>query len=81
MKHTIIQEGKEKIVNLTALRAIRYKCMDCSGFKFKEVKLCPVIGCPLYPYRLGRNPAKKGQGGKGNIEALKKWREIKKVKS
>ena len=27
---------------LTRGQAIKAKCMDCSGFQFKEVKLCPA---------------------------------------
>lgn len=80
MKHTITQEGKEKTVNLTPIKAIRLRCLDCSGFSSKEVNLCPVTGCPLYPYRLGKNPAIKRRGSKGNVEALKKWHEFKKDK-
>lgn len=38
------------------MRAIRLKCMDCSGQLRKEVEFCPVKHCPLYPYRFGKNP-------------------------
>jgi len=31
---------------------IRMKCLDCNG-SAKEVTLCPVIDCPLWPYRFG----------------------------
>lgn len=31
----------------------------------------PYQGCPLYEYRFGRNPARKGLGGPGNP----KWRK------
>ena len=40
----------------TPLKAIRAKCLDCSGDSANEVKLCPVKWCPLYPYRSGKNP-------------------------
>ena len=39
------------------LNAVRYKCLDCCNEQPLEVKHCPVAGCPLYPYRFGRNPA------------------------
>lgn len=42
--------------NLTPLRAIRLKCLDCSGESRLEVRLCPVRRCPLWPYRLGKKP-------------------------
>lgn len=38
------------------LRAIRMKCVDCSGGSKKEVKECRVTHCALYPYRMGRYP-------------------------
>ena len=41
---------------LTPLKAIRAKCMDCCCGQAKEVRLCPEINCPIYPYRMGRRP-------------------------
>jgi len=49
--------------NLTPLKAIRAKCLDCSNNQPKEVRFCLVVDCPLYSYRLGRNPKRKGIGG------------------
>ena len=40
----------------TPMRAIRAKCLDCSNGSANEVKLCPVTRCPLYGFRLGKNP-------------------------
>ena len=42
--------------NLTPVKAIRAKCLDCSNGSSNEVNLCPITRCPLYPYRLGKNP-------------------------
>ncbi len=42
----------------TPIRSIRSKCIDCSGNMLAEVRLCPVTECPLYQYRLGKNPAR-----------------------
>lgn len=44
----------EKI--LTPIKSIRAKCIECSAGSFIEVKMCPVIKCPLHPYRLGHRP-------------------------
>lgn len=42
---------------LTPLKAIRANCLECCcGWSAYEVKLCPIKTCPLYPYRLGKNP-------------------------
>ena len=36
------------------LRAIRKKCIECSGMSYTEVRECPIIDCPLYEYRMGK---------------------------
>lgn len=41
---------------LTPIKAIRAKCLDCSNGSSHDVNLCPITNCPLYPYRLGKNP-------------------------
>ena len=41
------------------LRAIRAKCLDCCLGSKDEVRLCPATDCPLYPYRMGKNPRRK----------------------
>ena len=38
------------------VKAIRLKCLDCSGGSSAEVAQCSITGCALYPFRLGRNP-------------------------
>ena len=43
---------------LTPMRAIRAKCMDCSGGSFHEVRECPCVECPLYSFRSGHRPKK-----------------------
>lgn len=48
---------------MTPLQAIRKKCLDCCYDQANEVKLCTVTDCPLYPFRMGHNPARKGIGG------------------
>ena len=34
-------------------KAIKEKCLDCSGFSANNVKECPCVDCPLFPYRFG----------------------------
>lgn len=41
------------------LKAIRAKCLDCSGDYINEVRECPVTDCALYPFRMGKNPFRK----------------------
>ena len=42
--------------HLTPMKAIRAKCLDCSCYQPKEVRLCPVTSCAIWPYRLGKRP-------------------------
>lgn len=46
----------ETVTRLTPIKAIRAKCMNYCCWSKQEVKLCPTKDCPLYPYRMGRNP-------------------------
>jgi hypothetical protein len=38
------------------LRAIRRKCLDCSGGSHAEAADCLLRSCALFPFRFGRNP-------------------------
>lgn len=38
------------------VKAIREKCLDCCCGSTTEVKECTVSQCPIYPFRLGKNP-------------------------
>ena len=54
----------------TALRAIRRRCIDCSGNSDGEVRSCNFgpdhsAPCALHPFRLGRNP---------NIKRSEEWK-------
>ena len=40
----------------TPVKAIRKNCLDCCCGSVKEVRLCPVVSCACYPYRMGRRP-------------------------
>jgi hypothetical protein len=44
---------------MTPVKAIRARCLDCSGGSSKEVRECSFKECPLYEYRLGHKPTKK----------------------
>lgn len=47
---------------VTPLKAIREKCLDCSGWQPSEVRKCPITACVLFPYRFGHNPQRRGVG-------------------
>lgn len=48
---------------LTPLQAIRKYCIDCYCGQSSLIKECSDIDCPLYRYRMGHNPTRKGLGG------------------
>jgi hypothetical protein len=58
IKHTFIHKKGEKTKNLTALKALREKCLECCGWSTKEVAECTALDCALYPFRFGRYPKK-----------------------
>ena len=41
---------------LTPIQAIRAKCWDCANGSRREIRLCDLTHCPLWPYRMGRRP-------------------------
>ncbi len=41
---------------ITPTKAIRLHCLDCSNGQYKEVQNCVIDSCPLYPFRVGKNP-------------------------
>lgn len=51
---------------LTPIKAIRAKCLDCSGGSRWEVRLCELEDCPLWSYRMGHRPKKTRPVGRGN---------------
>lgn len=67
MSQTVVMKD-EKAPSMA--RAIRKKCMDCSGGFTNEVRDCWAKDCPLFPYRFGKNP-------KAAIKALRKSYTVK----
>ena len=41
---------------ISPLRALRLRCIDCSGDSANEVRLCTAVQCPAWPFRMGKNP-------------------------
>lgn len=44
------------MANLTPIKAIRAKCLDCCNGQMKDVRLCAVEDCALHEYRDGHRP-------------------------
>jgi hypothetical protein len=51
-----LKAGKERKItrNLSASKAIRFHCLDCSGGSEPDVRECEIDLCPLWPFRMGR---------------------------
>lgn len=54
----------ERMKNLTPVRAIREFCIECAGSQ-KAPRKCDNETCPLFVFRLGKNPGRAGIGGRG----------------
>lgn len=48
--------------------AIKLKCLDCVCYEYTEIKKCDLESCPLWQFRLGKNPY-SNRGKKNKIEA------------
>jgi hypothetical protein len=62
--------NEKQQMKLTPIKAIRAKCLDCSCNQFKEVVLCTVTKCSLYPYRMGKRPKASLGSIEESIETL-----------
>ena len=49
----------EEQKTLTPVKAIRAKCIECSGGNRSEADRCQIKDCPLYAYRHGKNTNRK----------------------
>lgn len=47
---------------LSPVKAIRVNCLECSAGQPKEVRNCALSECPLFLYRMGKNPNRQGRG-------------------
>lgn len=54
MKVKILDKDGFKVTNLNRRKAIRERCLNCSGWYYKEVATCSFHDCPLFPFRSGR---------------------------
>jgi hypothetical protein len=58
-----------KEIDLNRRKAIRLKCLDCSGFERQEVTNCTHTECSLFEYRSGRGK----QDAKRRDKAIKTY--------
>jgi hypothetical protein len=53
VKYVIQGKNGLKSVNLNRRKAIRERCLNCSGWSTKEVTKCEFSDCQLYPFGTG----------------------------
>lgn len=68
--------GIEQKEAKTPMRAIRLKCLDCSTGSAHEVSLCEVDDCPLWKYRMGKNPNARKPTEKEREASKKRMKKI-----
>ena len=44
---------------MSPLKALRLRCLDCCAEQPSEVRRCPAVTCPNWPFRMGKNPWRK----------------------
>jgi len=61
---------------LTPIRAIRWKCKECSNFQPSEVRECHIKDCALWPFRMGNAGRKSTLTPEQRQAAAERMREI-----
>jgi hypothetical protein len=57
-------QPQTEVTNLgTPLKALRAHCVECCNGNFAEVRTCSATACPLWLFRLGRNPTVAERAG------------------
>lgn len=63
-KDILMLHLSSKKSRLNRRKAIRLRCLDCSGFSIKEARDCKLSDCPLHGFRMAigkQNPTKRDQ--------------------
>jgi len=60
----------------TPVKAIRAKCLECSGGSYRDVRECLIPECPLYPFRMGKNPNRSRSDGSKKHADLHKTTQL-----
>jgi hypothetical protein len=55
------EDGDEapRLKRITPMKAIRAKCLDCCAGQTKEVRICGIRNCSLWPFRMGKRPSSR----------------------
>ena len=52
-------EGYKGPVITSPMKAIKAHCIECCGGVYAEAKKCTATKCPLWCFRMGKNPYRK----------------------
>ncbi|ACL05864.1 conserved hypothetical protein [Desulfatibacillum aliphaticivorans] len=69
MKISILRKNGHEVVDLNRRKAIRERCLNCSGWVRSDVTHCDIPHCHLYPYRMGAGP----QNAKEREKAIRRY--------
>jgi hypothetical protein len=69
MKVKIQSKDGYRIININRRKAIRERCLNCSGWIATEVSNCGSVDCSLYPFRSGKGK----QNPKSREKALRNY--------
>jgi len=70
VKHTFRWKDGYQTKQLTPLRALRNRCLDCCNWSVEEVKGCLAKDCAAWVFRSGRDPSRKGVGDAANLRRV-----------
>jgi hypothetical protein len=66
---SILGKNGPKDVHLNRRKAIRERCLNCSGWFYTDVKNCEFTDCPLHLFRSGQGK----QNAKARSKAIRKF--------
>lgn len=63
------KDGRHKVKDLNRRKAIRERCLNCSGWSLPQVRNCEIIKCKLHPFRSGNGK----QDSKARVIAIREY--------
>lgn len=66
---------------MSALKALRARCVDCCAGPHQEVRLCTAVRCPSWPFRMGSGPWRAPMSEERRGALLNNLREARRTRS
>jgi len=63
------KDGTYKIKDINRRKAIRERCINCSGWELRQVRNCEITKCKLHPFRSGKGK----QNAKARGKAIREY--------